>query len=148
MSSFDPNDMRSMMDYFSSEVEEPSTDVDSVLLKFIENCIFMGSQSHHWHLQSEEYSLHMILDELYEDLPEVVDSLVEGLMSDRGAIFSTGMSYVFQPVQNALQVLEDLVQQGKFIHQVLEDAEEFSSVSDLDNVMAVIKRAIYKLKVL
>lgn len=148
MDNFDPHNMRSMMDFISNQVETEEDDHGDILLKFVENCIFLESQSHHWHLQSDNYDLHMILEELYEDLPELVDSLVEGLMSNRGNIFSTGSSFQFQTVDSAVSVLEGFSKQCEYIHDILDQMEEYGSVSDVDDLLALVRRILYKLKVL
>jgi len=145
MNEFDPNDIRSMMNY----VEDTSTnDSDEVLLKFVENTLFLESQSHSYHLQCDNYAKHMELNELYEEFPEYADAFIEGLMSTRGPIVSTGASYTFQPLESAVEVLESYRLQCIAMHEVLDKEEEFGSVNSLENIMSFIDGILYKLKTL
>jgi len=139
---FDPNDIRSMIDYVDTNTNE------DVLIKFVENSIFLESQAHHWHLQCMYYSKHMELDEFYKGLPEYVDALIEGMMDDRGPIFSTGSSYVFQPLEEAIPILEEYIQHCVKIHEILEELEEYGSVNTLEDIMSFVSTILYKLKVL
>lgn len=141
---FDPKDIRSMIDY----VETTDDTHDDVLIKFLENSIFLESQAHHWHLQCRYYSKHMELDELYKDLPEYVDSFIEGLMADRGPIFSTGSAYIFQPIEEAIPLLEEYIMHCSKIHEILESQDEFGSVNTLEDIMSFVESILYKLKVL
>jgi DNA-binding ferritin-like protein len=141
---FDPNDIRSMIDY----VEISDDTHEDVLIKFVENSIFLESQAHHWHLQCRNYSKHMELDELYKELPEYVDSFIEGMMAERGPIFSTGSSYVFQPIEAAIPLLEEYVKHCTKIHEILESLDEFGSVNTLEDIMSFVESILYKLKVL
>ncbi len=142
---FDPNDIRSMIDYV--ETTEDSTHED-VLIKFVENSLFLESQAHHWHLQCMYYSKHMELDEFYKELPEYVDSFIEGMMAERGPIFCTGSSYVFQPLEEAIPLLEEYVQHCNKIHEILDSLEEYGSVNKLEDIISFVDSILYKLKVL
>ncbi|SOK58439.1 Phage protein [Yersinia phage fHe-Yen9-04] len=142
---FDPNDIRSMMDYVETTGEDTHEDV---LIKFVENSLFLESQAHHWHLQCKYYSKHMELDEFYKDLPEFVDSFIEGMMAERGPIFSTGTSYVFQPLEAAIPILEEYVQHCNKIHEILDSLNEIGSVNTLEDIISFINSILYKLKVL
>lgn len=141
---FDPNDIRSMIDY----VETSDDTHDDILIKFVENSLFLESQAHHWHLQCKFYSKHIELDEFYKGLPEYVDAFIEGMMAERGPIFSTGSSYVFQPLEEAIPLLEEYVQHCTKIHEILDGLGEFGSVNTLEDIMSFVESILYKLKVL
>lgn len=148
---FDPNDLRSMMDYVDKTeigTNEDELDESEVLLKFVENCIFLESQSHHWHLQCDNYAKHMELNELYEELPEHVDSFIEGLMESRGPIQVTGTTYVFQELEFAIEVLSEFIEHCTKVHEILESIEEYGSVNNLEDIMSFVDSILYKLKVL
>lgn len=142
---FDPNDIRSMMDYVETTEDDSGTDT---LLKFVENSIFLESMAHHWHLQCKNYAKHMELDEFYKELPEYVDAFIEGLMEERGPIMCTGSTYVFQPVQEAVPILEEYVQHCKEVHGMLDEMEEYGSVNTLEDIISFVNSILYKLKVL
>lgn len=144
---FDPTqDMRGMMDYMAD------TEIDSSegeLLEFVEDCIFLESLSHHWHLQCKIYSKHMELDELYKEIGEYVDSFVEGLMSTRGALtLGEGKAYTFLPLEQCIPVLEQYVQEAKHIHQILDAGNDYGSVNSIEDIISFLERTLYKLKVL
>lgn len=141
---FDPKDLRSIIDY----VDDSNDTSNDILIKFVENSIFLESQAHHWHLQCMFYSKHMELDEFYKDLPEYVDSFIEGMMAERGPIFSTGSSYVFQPLEEAIPILEEYIQHCNKIHEILESLEEYGSVNTLEDIISFVDSILYKLKVL
>ncbi|EAZ2022978.1 hypothetical protein BZF66_06665 [Salmonella enterica] len=138
-------DMRSMMDYVDST--EQSDDIDAELLTFVDNSIFMESQAHHWHLQCNYYSKHMELDEFYEDLPELVDTFVEGLMNTRGPLpIGMDAQYTFVPLENAISTLEVYVEQARQIHRLLDEREDFGSVNSLEDIISFVEATLYKLK--
>lgn len=144
---FDPtSDMRGMMDYMAD------TEIDngeSSLLEFVEDCIFLESLSHHWHLQCHLYSKHMELDELYKEIGEYVDTFVEGLMSTRGALtLGAGKAYTFLPLDECIPVLEQYVSAAKDIHRMLDEQEDFGAVNSLEDIISFLERSLYKLKVL
>ncbi len=145
MNEFNPNSIRSMMDYVEQEEDSGSEDV---ILKFVENSIFLESQAHHWHLQCGNYAKHMELNEFYEDLPEYVDSFIEGLMQVRGELVITGSTYVFQPLTSVITVLEDYKNQCLAVHKILESQEEYGSVNTLEDIISFVDSILYKLKVL
>ena len=147
MNEFDEtSEMRDIMDYMAgAEIESSGEE----LLEFVEDCIFLESLSHHWHLQCHIYSKHMELDELYKDIGEYVDSFVEGLMSTRGALqIGSGKQYTFLPLEQCIPVLEQYVQAAKHIHQLLDAEDDYGSVNSLEDIISFLERTLYKLKVL
>lgn len=147
MNEFDEtSEMRDIMDYMAgAEIESSGEE----LLEFVEDCIFLESLSHHWHLQCHLYSKHMELDELYKDIGEYVDSFVEGLMSTRGALqIGSGKQYTFLPLDQCIPVLEQYVQAAKHIHQLLDAEDDYGSVNSLEDIISFLERTLYKLKVL
>ena len=144
METYDPNNMRDVIDAVSSTEMQP----DDYLIKFVENSLFLESQSHHWHLQCELYSTHEELNDFYQELPQYVDDFIEGLMSERGPIFSTGSSFVFQSLDVVTDVLEDYVQQCNTIHELMSEEEDYGSVNKLEDIISLVDSTLYKLKVL
>lgn len=139
-------DMRGMMDYMDSTENDTS---DSSLLEFVEDCIFLESLSHHWHLQCRLYSKHMELDELYKEIGEYVDSFIEGLMSTRGALqVGPPKAYTFLPLEDCVPVLESYVQTAKHIHNLLDAEDDYGSVNSIEDIISFLERTLYKLKVL
>lgn len=141
------NDLRHVMDFIGSTEED--TAYDEVLLTFIENSIMLPAIAHSWHLQSKFYTKHLQLDELYKELPEYVDSFIEGIMNTRGALqVGTANSYKFVPIEQCVPILEEYVEQCKYIHAMLEEAEDYGSTNTLEDIMSFVEGSLYKLKVL
>ena len=139
-------DLRTMMDYVQDS-ETPST--ENFLLKFVEDSLFLEAQAHNWHLQCKLYSKHMEFDELYKELPEKVDTFIEGLMSKYGALTpSESNTYMFSSVQDSISTLELYVQDAKLIHRSLDQEEDYGSVNTLEDIISLIDSILYKLKVL
>lgn len=140
------SDIRSDIDYIQDELVNFS---DSHLLKFVENALFLESQTHHWHLQARTHTKHVELDELYKGLPEFVDYFVEILMESRGPIIASGDSnYVFQSVEMCLDTLEKFKLQCETVHKVLDAEEQVSAVNALEDLMSFLDSCMMKLKFL
>lgn len=141
------DNLRHVMDFIGTTEED--TAYDEVLLTFIENSLFLEGQAHNWHLQSKHYTKHLQLDELYKELPDYVDSFIEGIMNTRGALqVGTGHSYQFVPIEQCVPILEEYVEQCKYIHAMLEEAEDYGSTNTLEDIMSFMESVLYKLKVL
>lgn len=138
-------DMRSMMDYVDST--EQSNDIDTELLIFVDNSIFLESQGHHWHLQCHYFSKHIELDEFYKEFPELVDTFIEGLMNTRGPLpIGMDAQYTFIPLEDAICTLEEYVEQARHIHRLLDELEDFGSVNSLEDIISFVEATLYKLK--
>lgn len=142
---FDPQDLRSMIDYMEHTGETDSSDV---MLAFVENSLFLTAQAHHWHLQCNVYATHMELDDFYKELPEFVDAFIEGLMAERGPIYPTGNSYVFQPLDAAIAILEEYLVHAQHIREYLDQSEQFGSVNTIEDIISFVDSVLYKLKFL
>lgn len=140
---FDPQDLRSMIDYVESTETNPQ---DDVLLKFVENSLFLTAQALHWHLQCQFYSTHMEFDDFYKELPEFVDAFVEGLMATRGPIHPLGSNFTFVSLDEAVSTLEQYRQHCDFVHKVLEEEEAYGSTNTLEDIMSHVDSVLYKLK--
>lgn len=142
-SQFDPEDIRSMIDYVESTEESPNSDY---LLKFVENSLFLSAQAHHWHLQCNFYSTHMEFDDFYKEMPEFVDAFVEGLMAERGPISALSSSFTFLGLEKAVSTLEDYRAQCDFIHGILDEEGEYGSTNTLEDIMSHVDSVLYKLR--
>lgn len=148
--------MRSVLNILGNAQEESDNEqvprqepnYDEVLLAFAENCIFLESLSHHWHLQTNVYDAHKVLEKLYTELPEFVDTFIEGILSTRGPLPCTGTAFVFQPVQEVQKVLTLFRTMCDSVHNILETLEDHSSVNALEDIMSFIDGILYQLRVL
>ena len=96
------------------------------------------------HLKTSKYSSHMALNDFYEDMPDLVDQLIEDYMGVVGGkvdnykcIFTAEDMDVYE----YLKALRTLVKDGakKFL-------EESELKSDVDSILSLIDSTLYKLK--
>lgn len=96
------------------------------------------------HLKTSKYSSHMALDEFYDDMPDLVDQLIEDYMGVKGekvenykCIFNAEDMDVYE----YLKALRTLVKDGtsKFL-------DESELKSDVDSILSLIDSTLYKLK--
>lgn len=138
------DDIRDLMEIISDEATESNEDH---LLRFVENSLFLTSQSHHWHLQATNHTLHVELDELYKELPEYIDYFIENLMASRGPIVPSGDNqYDFQSVELCIPVLEQYIKQCNIILSEINSEPACSNA--LEDVMSFVNSTLMKLKYL
>lgn len=94
------------------------------------------------HLKTDKHSVHVILNDYYEDMPELVDQLIEDYMGIYGKV--TGYKSVlkakdFDTPADYLSELRKLLIDNK---SLLKDSE---LQSDLDNILSMIDTTLYKL---
>lgn len=106
-----------------------------------------GSMVEAWksHLKTDKYSKHIALNEFYDDIVELVDTLIEdyqglyGVVDDLKNIMSTDEI-------GAIEYLEDL---RKFTKDGCKDFikdDDTELKSDIDAILSCIDRTLYKLK--
>ena len=94
------------------------------------------------HLQSHSNDEHLILNDYYEDMPELVDALIEAYQADHEIVkdYNNLLSDTsLSPVQ-FLEKLKQIVLDG----YELMDSPELESLCD--NIMVLIDSTLYKLK--
>lgn len=141
MSDITPDNIRELMDY----VETESADSTDFIAKFAENSLFLISQSHHWHLQSTKYSDHMFFEELYKDLPEYVDKVLECMVQAWGLLYPTGYEFTFSSIDTAVHDLESYKKQCEYLLEII-DIVSISTA--IESTVEFIDGILYKLKML
>ena len=97
------------------------------------------------HLQTDSHDVHIILDEFYKEMPELVDALIEAWQAEHDKIEDYSNMLEVDDQLNAygyLKVLKTFVKNGR--------KELFSGESELeslcDDILAQIDSTMYKLK--
>lgn len=97
------------------------------------------------HLKVSKKSEHETLNDFYEDIVDVVDSLIEDYMSIHGKV-EDYVNLLSEKEMTALEYLETLREFTRESADELLDEDDTELFSDVDNILSVMDTAIYKLK--
>lgn len=97
------------------------------------------------HLKVSKKSEHETLNDFYEDIVDVVDSLIEDYMSIHGKV-ENYVNLLSEKEMTALEYLEKLREFTRESADKLLDEDDTELFSDVDNILSVMDTAIYKLK--
>jgi DNA-binding ferritin-like protein len=103
------------------------------------------TQSHIYHLQTDSYAQHKALQEVYEELPNLIDSIVEAYQCEGTPV----MGYKAMPYledSNPLQYFENVYNQVQMLRYECCSKEDTAIQNEIDNVCLLIKQTKYKLK--
>lgn len=94
------------------------------------------------HLEASSRNVHVILNEFYDELPDLVDTLIEDYMGIFGKIENFNNIIVVPkcPIEY-LEKLSSLCENSKYLLQGKSELE-----SDLDAIKSLIDSTLYKLK--
>lgn len=97
------------------------------------------------HLKTDKYSKHIALNEFYEDIVDLVDTLIEDYMGLYGKVekYVNIMSTDKIGAIDYLEELHDLVKSGR---KDLFKEEDTELSSDIDAILSLIDSTLYKLK--
>ena len=96
------------------------------------------------HLRTAKYAKHIALNEFYEEMPELVDALIEAWMGANGKKIKGYENILQSSNMNTLTYLKELkkvVSQG---YELMNENEELKS--HLDDIMELINSTLYKVK--
>lgn len=97
-----------------------------------------------YHLNTNNMDKHTILNDYYEDMPELVDSLIETWMGVQGRKVHIFNNILTDKYDNPIDFLKKLREIGKQGYFLLKNENEL--VSKLDDVMGLIDSTLYKLQ--
>ena len=97
------------------------------------------------HLKVSKKSEHETLNDFYEDIVDVVDSLIEDYMSIHGKV-EDYVNLLSEKEMTALEYIETLREFTRESADELLDEDDTELFSDIDNILSVMDTAIYKLK--
>lgn len=97
------------------------------------------------HLKTDKYSSHIALNEFYDDIVELVDTLIENYMGKHGKVgdYKNIMSTDKMGAIEYLEQLRELTVEGR-AEFFKEDEPELQS--DCDSILSLIDSTLYKLK--
>lgn len=113
--------------------------------EFILTLLHAATNTHILHWQTKSFSEHMALGTFYEELPDLIDSVVESIQGLTGEIMEFPEMY-YHPAASGLQELEDLLEFVKEGRQVLPQDSEVQN--EVDNIANLINSTLYKLRFL
>lgn len=96
------------------------------------------------HLKTSKYSAHMALNDFYDEMPDLVDQLIEdymGVIGDKVGDYKCIFVAEDMDVYEYLKELRALVKDG--VEKFLDESE---LKSDVDNILSLIDSTLYKLK--
>jgi hypothetical protein len=98
------------------------------------------------HLKTDKYSKHIALNEFYEDIVELVDTLIEDYMGIYGKVSDYKNIMTTEKI-GAVEYLESLREMCKeAADDLFDDDNDSELLSDVDNILSLIDSTLYKLK--
>lgn len=98
------------------------------------------------HLKTSKHDVHVILNDFYEDIVDLVDDLIEEYQGLHGKVknFVNLMTTDKQDPIKYLEELRELSESGR--EQFFDNDEEPELQSDVDAILSLIDSTLYKLK--
>ena len=112
---------------------------------FILTLLHAATNAHILHFRSRSYAEHMALGAFYEELPGLVDELVESIQGLTGELIEFPQDY-YAPADSALEELKDLKEYVKEMRHSLPDDSEIQNL--VDEIADLINSTLYKIKFL
>jgi len=94
------------------------------------------------HLKTSKYSEHIALDEYYNDIVDKVDSLIENWMGIHGKV----EEYVNLLTSDEYESVEYFEELRKIVEEGRELMDSSELESNVDDILGLIDRTLYKLK--
>jgi DNA-binding ferritin-like protein len=123
------------------EQSEISNKFESLISKLLHS----RTQTHIFHLQSDNFSQHKALDEYYDDIVDLIDDLVESYQGEFG-IIKNYQNYDLEVYKNNDQVVKFLTGLSEDVNDLRETLGDSFLVGKLDEVVELINSTLYKLK--
>lgn len=97
------------------------------------------------HLKTDKYSAHIALNDFYEDIVELVDSLIEEYQGKYGVVKDLKNIMTSEKL-GAIKYLEELHELAASGRAELIDEKDSELQSDIDAILSLIDSTLYKLK--
>jgi hypothetical protein len=113
--------------------------------EFFLTLLHAATNTHILHLQTTSYAEHVALQGFYQELPELVDTVIESIQGRYGQIIQYPADY-FVPSNTPLEELEAL---QVFVSQNRQYLPQDSEIqNDVDQIASLINSTLYKLRFL
>ena len=96
------------------------------------------------HLRAAKYSKHEALNDFYEEMPELVDKLIEDWMGANGRKIKEYTNIIQSKNMNTLNYLKELRRITKQGYILMNGEKELEA--DLDSIISLIDTTLYKVK--
>lgn len=100
------------------------------------------TEAHKKHLMTGKYSDHIALNEFYDEMPDLVDDLIEHWQGENGKVENYKNVIDADDAVEYLESLLKFVKQGK--KELFDD--DSAIISDIDDIIGQIDSTLYKLK--
>lgn len=113
----------------------------TVELAYFSNLFHATTQLHIDHFQADTYAKHIALEEAYEGLLKLLDTLIEVRQGESEVKFTGYKAIPFSDNQDSIDYLEALIQSSNDYR-----LDKSSNVQNLvDEILTVLNKTIYKL---
>lgn len=114
--------------------------------EFFAVLLMAAPYAHMAHLQTRSYAEHMALGTLYEELPELVDSLIESYQGKYGLVMDYPVPAKLPPLGNPVAMVTQL---NKYIDDTRANVSDDSEIQNqIDEIVTLVNSTTYKLKFL
>lgn len=126
--------------------EQEETTPNNNMEVMVSNLMMSQTQAHVFHLQTKSYSQHRALQDYYEDIDDLVDSLVESYQGQFGIIENYNFTKIekYESVEKVISYFESLM---SMIEQNREGLPSHLQ-NIVDTIVELITSTLYKLKFL
>ena len=113
--------------------------------EFMMVLLHAATNTHILHLQSRSYAEHQALGTFYQELPDLVDALIESIQGKTGDIIEYPTEY-YAPAPTGLEELEELSEYVVGNRNLLPQDSEIQN--QVDEIQSLINSTLYKLRFL
>lgn len=114
--------------------------------ELVMRCLHARTTAHVLHLKTTSYAKHKALNEFYDALPDLVDSLAEAYQGDYGLIETFPPRYT--PVDDPVELVTGLASWIEKNRYECCDGDDTYLQNVIDEILALCRSTTYKLKVL
>lgn len=114
--------------------------------EFFAVLLMAAPYAHMAHLQTRSFAEHMALGTLYEELPDLVDSLIESYQGKYGLVMDYPAPSKLPPLGNPVAMVTQL---NLYVDQNREKVSDDSEIQNqIDEIVTLLNSTTYKLKFL
>ena len=114
--------------------------------ELIMRCFHARTNAHVLHLKTRSYAAHKALNEFYDGIVDLTDSIAEGYIGEHGLIDNFPPRYT--PVDDPIKLISDLKEWIEQHRYEAVEAEDTYIQNVIDEVVMLCSSTIYKLRIL
>lgn len=120
--------------------------MDDIAGEFVMRCFHVRTNAHVMHLSTRSYAEHKALNEFYDAIIPLIDSFAEAYQGEYGLIKCPPWDY--EVAESATEMLQELAEWVGFNRTDICEEDDTYIQNILDEIVALIRSTIYKLKFL